>query len=885
LNAPNDVTDVVEAPFPGSDVLGAGEDVSSSDWVVVKFGGSALAGIEDWQTLAGIVANRRAAGLRVLLVQSALPGVTAALADTADLAAEGRAGAAIDALEQSHAGIAGRLGLPAGALLDAHFEELRRLVAAFPKSAGPAPRERAGLLAVGELIAARLCAAWLERKDLGPLTIDARDLLLSDERPRRGRNAEYLSALCGLAPGPALAERLGEGVTVTQGYIARNASGETVLLGREGSDTSAACLAAGLGARRVEIWTDVPGMFSADPRLVPAARLLNELQYDEARELASTGSRVLHPRSIDPLRAHSIPLFIRSVRAPAIAGTVVSAAVRDREPRVKGISARRGVTLVSMESSVMWQEAGFLADAFAVFARHGISVDLVSTSETNVTVSLDRDDGLQGADGLASLVTELEALCRVRLIRDCAAVSLVGRRIRSMLPRLAPALSVFDEERVHLVSQAANDLNFSLVVDDERLERLLKRFHEAVIGSVTAAPSFGPTWESLERRRDDSDKLRVPWWTTRRDELIARLGDREHAFIYDRDTVRAAGESLLALESVDRVLYAMKANWNADVLRTIAEAGVDFECVSPGEVEHLRRAVPGIGNDRILLTPNFAPRREYEWALAQGLQLTLDNLYPLRAWPGLFRGRELFIRIDPGEGRGHHEHVRTGGRASKFGVPLAELDELEERLHAAGAEVIGIHAHSGSGILDPDNWRHVAEVLAGVAARFPQAKVLDLGGGLGVPDRARDAGIDLAALDGLLAGARHRFPGLGLWLEPGRYLVAPAGVLLARVTQTKGKGDKRYVGISTGMNSLIRPALYGAWHEIVNLTRLHEAATETATVVGPICESGDKLGTDRMLPPSEEGDVLLIANAGAYGRVMGSRYNLREPAEELILQS
>ena len=124
---------------------------------------------------------------------------------------------------------------------------------------------------------------------------------------------------------------------------------------------------------------------------------------------------------------------------------------------------------------------------------------------------------------------------------------------------------------------------------------------------------------------------------------------------------------------------------------------------------------------------------------------------------------------------------------------------------------------------------------------------------------------------------------LQLWLEPGRFLVAQAGVLLARVVQLKQKGDLTYVGLETGMNSLIRPALYGAHHPIVNLTRLDEPPTLLAHIVGPICESGDVLGRSRWVAPSQEGDVMLIANAGAYGRVMSSRYNLREPAGERLL--
>jgi diaminopimelate decarboxylase/aspartate kinase len=249
----------------------------------------------------------------------------------------------------------------------------------------------------------------------------------------------------------------------------------------------------------------------------------------------------------------------------------------------------------------------------------------------------------------------------------------------------------------------------------------------------------------------------------------------------------------------------------------------------------------------------------------------------------MFAGQRLFARIDLGEGRGHHGHVRTEGMRSKFGIPLEEISELAELCVRHRVELAGLHAHGGSGIRDAGHWRRVAEELAAAAAVFPQVRVLDLGGGLGVPDRPGDAELDLAALDAGLAEARVAAAGRELWLEPGRYLVSEAGVLLATVTQTKGKRGARYVGVATGMNSLIRPALYGAHHPIVNLTRLHEPATEIVTVVGPICESGDRLGRDRLLPACREGDVLLIANAGAYGHAMSSRYNLREPAGEVFV--
>ncbi|MDZ7643695.1 MAG: hypothetical protein U5K76_05310 [Woeseiaceae bacterium] len=172
------------------------------------------------------------------------------------------------------------------------------------------PRTRARILAQGELMASSLAAAWLGAAGLDVGWRDARSLLVSDEQPDQRGARRFLAATCRFEPDPRLAKILsasGTTVTVTQGCVAASPAGETVLLGREGSDTSAAYLAAHLGAQRVEIWTDVPGMFTADPKQVPSARLLVALHYDEARELAATGSRVLHPRCLAPLEAHGIP--------------------------------------------------------------------------------------------------------------------------------------------------------------------------------------------------------------------------------------------------------------------------------------------------------------------------------------------------------------------------------------------------------------------------------------------------------------------------------------------------------------------------------------------------------------------------------------------------
>jgi diaminopimelate decarboxylase/aspartate kinase len=874
-----------EADFVASETLGATARIASSPWVVMKFGGTSVSTGEHWQTIAGLVRNRLDSGLRPLIVHSALRGVSNDLESALVAAAAGETSNYIDRIRSQHYRLAEDLGIDGQKLLGDSLDELEQLVAGVRLIGEVSVRVRVRIMALGELMATRLGAQYLANEGIPVVWQDARELLTSASRSGGQRAMDYLSAKCEAAPDPNLQRRLGrlDKVVLTQGFIARNEWGETVLLGRGGSDTSAAYFTARLEARRLEVWTDVPGMFTADPRVVPSARLLQALHYDEAQELASAGSTVLHPRCLSPLRDLGIPLFIRATDAPTIAGTVVSSVTREVEPQVKGICLRNGLTLISMDGVGMWQEVGFLARAFKVFNEHGVSVDLVSTSETNVTVSIDSADGMLENDVQRALLADLGQLCRVRTITDCSAVSLVGRKIRTIFSKITPAFCVFEEEKIHLMTQAANDLNLSFVVDQGQGPKLVRKLHASIIGKAGGSPTFGPSWERLFGGEEPAVLSHDVWWVRKRNELLEIAGREENAYVYDKETVAEAARSLLGLASVSRVFYAVKANFNVELLRVLETEGVDFECVSPGEVEWLEEHLPKLNLERILFTPNFAPRSEYEWALSRGLRVTLDNLYPLQVWPELFRDSSVFIRIDPGQGRGHHENVKTAGIHSKFGIPLFEVDELESLARAAGVKIVGIHAHSGSGILDPDNWRAVAVALVEVADRFPDVRSIDLGGGLGVPDKPGEAPFDLGELDATLKAIRQAYPQYDLWIEPGRFLVAQAGVLLTRVTQLKGKGGMRYVGVGTGMNSLIRPALYGSYHEIVNLTKADLAATETVTVVGPICETGDRLGSDRLLPPSEENDVLLIANAGAYGYVMSSPYNRRDVAREIVI--
>lgn len=857
-------------------------------WVVMKFGGTSVATAESWAIIADLVRQRVAEGVQPVIVHSAIRGTSNQLEALLGLATRGEHAELLAELKARYLGLGDSLGLDSQSLLGGYLEELDQLVSGVRLVREVSDRMQVKVMSMGELMTTALGAAYLQQQGLPVVWVDARDVLTSTEPSNVAERAGYLSATCAYAPDIDLQadfSRNGD-IVLTQGFIARNELGESVLLGRGGSDTSAAYFAAKLQAERLEIWTDVPGMFSADPRVVSGARLLKALRYEEAQEIASTGGSVLHPRSISPVRSYDIPLWVRCTHRPEEPGTLITRDAGDDSARVKAVSHRRGITLVSMETLGMWHQVGFLADAFRVFSDLGISIDLVSTSESSVTVTLDPGANSMDQAMLERLRNRLSSLCRVQIQTNVAVVSLVGQKIRALLHEIGPTLEVFEENKIHLVSQAASDLNLSFVVDEEQSVRLVKSFHATLVQAEARDKVFGETWEEIQEGPAAQKVLpeaAPSWWMQKREALIGLAQEHSSAYVYDRESIQQACANLLGLKSVDRVFYAIKANSNPEVLRIVHESGLNFECVSPGEIRRVLELFPDIDPQRILFTPNFAPREDYAFGLEQGVRVTLDNLHPLRHWAELFGGKELILRLDPGQGRGHHEHVRTAGVHSKFGIPMFELEEARELVDSAGAAVVGLHAHTGSGILQADNWHYVARHLVEALEVFPAVKFLDLGGGLGIPEKPGQAPLDMAAVSESLDAVKAEFPQLELWMEPGRYVVANSGVLLTTVTQTKGKGEVRYVGVSTGMNSLLRPSLYGAYHEIANLSKADESPSQVVSVVGPICETGDRLGVDRLLPATEEGDVLLIANAGAYGYVMGSNYNLRGIAAEFIV--
>jgi len=859
---------------------------TGTPWVVLKFGGTSVSQRHRWDTI-GRLARKRADGdgARVLVVVSALSGVTNELTAIADGAADGAARA--EALVARHRDFAVALDLDPEDVLGARLAALQELLSDARAAARPLDWQ-AEVLGQGELLSSTLGAAYLRAQghDIG--WCDARDWLDAIELPNQSEWGRRLSVSCRREADDDWRERFAAQPTpllITQGFIARHPDGGTAVLGRGGSDTSAALFGGLLRARGVEIWTDVPGMFSANPREVPDARLLTRLDYAEAQEIATTGAKVLHPRSLGPCRTSGVPMAILDTERPDLPGTRIDGNA-GAVPGVKAISRRNGIVLVSMETVGMWQSVGFLADIFERFRRHGLSVDLIGSAETNVTVSLDPSENLVSTDVLARLSEDLAQICRVKVIAPCAAITLVGRGMRSLLHKLSDVWATFGEERVHLISQSSNDLNLTFVIDEADADGLLPELHAELIGSgampVSDGDVFGPSWKEIQFGRP----RRAPaWWQGERERLLALAARGTPAYVYHLPTVRERAAALNAVAAVDRRFFAIKANPHPAILRLLEAEGFGLECVSQGEIEHVFATLPGLDPARVLFTPSFAPRAEYEAAFAKGVNVTVDNVEALQRWPDIFRGRDLWLRVDLGRGDGHHAKVVTGGAASKFGLPVASVDAFAQAARGLGARITGLHAHLGSGIGHPRHWSEVYAELAAVADGIGTVDTIDIGGGLTIPYRPDDAPFDLAAWAEGLDGIKAAWPRYRLAIEPGRFLVAESGVLLAHVTQVVEKQGVRRVGLDGGMNALMRPAMYDAWHGAHNLTRLDAPADAVFDVVGPICESSDVLGTGRPLPAATaEGDVMLIADAGAYGFAMANTYNLRALPREDVLE-
>lgn len=366
-------------------------------------------------------------------------------------------------------------------------------------------------------------------------------------------------------------------------------------------------------------------------------------------------------------------------------------------------------------------------------------------------------------------------------------------------------------------------------------------------------------------------------------------------YIYNEKILRHRCRELKSLSSHRgfAVNYSVKANSNPELLKIIREEGLLVDAMSPGELRMDQLAA--FKPEEILYISNNNSPEEMRHAISQGVLVSVDSLSQLDLYGRLNPGGRVMTRINPGIGDGHSAKVITGGSRTKFGISPDKIDELCEILAAYNLRLSGLNQHIGSLFMRPDSYLAAAAILLEIAEklppeRFDELEIIDFGGGFGIPYHKyeREERLDLEGLgnglNALMSDWRGRTGYQGRFLvEPGRYVVAECGLLLGLVTATKKNGNIRFVGTDLGFNVLQRPMLYDAFHDMEVYQATPSEAPEHQTIVGNICESGDILAKDRLLPVMREGDLLGVLDAGAYGFSMASNYNERLlPAEVLI---
>ena len=377
------------------------------------------------------------------------------------------------------------------------------------------------------------------------------------------------------------------------------------------------------------------------------------------------------------------------------------------------------------------------------------------------------------------------------------------------------------------------------------------------------------------------------------DGLLAALA-AEHGtplWVYDAQTGRAR---VAELSGFDRVRYAQKANSNLAVLALLRECGVAVDAVSAGEVA--RAMAAGYAPQEIVYTADLFDAAALDAVARLPLEVNIGSGFMLEQLARVRPGARATVRVNPGFGHGHARKVNTGGEASKHGVWHGELPALFERAARLGVVLDGLHVHIGSGS-DFEHLTRVCDAVRALAPLFgPELRRISAGGGLPVAYRSGEAPFDTARYcDAWLRTKASVEADLGraveLEVEPGRRLVAECGVLLARVCGTKRQGAQEHILVDAGFNALLRPAMYGAWHELEILGAAADAPRAPRCVAGPLCESGDLytqgeggVVEPRPLPAAREGDLLVVHDAGAYGAAMSSTYNGHPLAAEVLVK-
>ena len=451
--------------------------------IVAKFGGTSVADAAAIRRTGEIVRGRL--GRAPVIVVSALAGATNALLSAAELAASGQLVAALEHVSQLRdrhlATISELLGSgPESHALRAEtslmFDELAHLAEALSVLGFATPRSMDAVASMGERLSAPICAAAFSQMGIPSVAVDSRQVMITNDDFGR---ASPLSAQIAAASHAQLLPIIADGkVPVVGGFVGATTSGITTTLGRGGSDYSAALFGAALNADAIEIWTDVDGMLTADPRVVPGAQLIEHLRFDEAAELASFGAKVLHPSTIAPAVERDIPVYVFNSMRPEAVGTRITF---EAPPcTVRAIAGKRGVVVVRVGSPKMLGTPGALRSIFEVFDRYRISVDVVATSEVSVSLTVDDDPSLLKA------VEDLRGFGEVAIERDRGIVALVGAGLGGSSPSMARALRAVGDERLHMVSLSSTGINLTLIVDDAQVHPVMRLLHHEFFGGASA---------------------------------------------------------------------------------------------------------------------------------------------------------------------------------------------------------------------------------------------------------------------------------------------------------------------------------------------------------------------------------------------------------------
>jgi aspartate kinase len=456
--------------------------------VVMKFGGTSVADAEAMRRVVAIIRGqleRHPAAAPPVVVVSAMSKVTDRLIETARLAGEGRGDAAarlLNDLLDRHLGVAQALVATEAmtrlsSQLNEEFAVITGKVRGMAAERQVTPRGYDELVAMGELASSRIVAEALAAAGTPAVWVDARQVLVTDD--------EHTAALPEME---ATAERVrvelggrlqGGQVPVVGGFIGATAAGVTTTLGRGGSDYSAAIFGACLDVDEIQIWTDVDGMLSADPRVVESPNLVPQLSFAEASELAYFGAKVLHPSTILPAVARNIPVRILNSRRPELPGTRITADGRPHEG-LTALACKRGVTVVDITSTRMLMAYGFLRRLFEVFERFKTPVDVVTTSEVSVSVTVDNPKRL------AEVLAELRSFADVRSEPDMAIVCIVGENLRTDATIFSRAVTSLGRIPLRLVSQAAARRNLTFVLRDADVPEAMNRLHREFFQPASA---------------------------------------------------------------------------------------------------------------------------------------------------------------------------------------------------------------------------------------------------------------------------------------------------------------------------------------------------------------------------------------------------------------